>query len=239
MMVGRDVLLRVEKDAATPGEPLLEVEDLHALDDRHLERVRGISLTVRAGEIVGIAGVDGNGQTELVEVLSGLAQAHVRPRRRRRARHDRCGRARDHRLRRRPHPGGPPPARPRAGLLARREHRAPRLRQGAELAARLALSESARALGPASAPAVRRSRRRPAYPCCGALGRKPAEGRPRPRDRARPECAARGAADARTGRGGDRVRAPSARRGARPRARPCCSCRSSSRRSSRCRTASS
>ncbi len=72
MMVGREVLLRVEKDAATPGEPLLEVEDLHALDDRHLERVRGISLTVRAGEIVGIAGVDGNGQTELVEVLSGL-----------------------------------------------------------------------------------------------------------------------------------------------------------------------
>ena len=60
---------------ATPGEPLLEVEDLHALDDRHLERVRGISLTVRAGEIVGIAGVDGNGQTELVEVLSGLRNA--------------------------------------------------------------------------------------------------------------------------------------------------------------------
>jgi simple sugar transport system ATP-binding protein len=72
MMVGRDVLLRVEKDPSTPREPLLEVHDLHAVDDRQLERVRGISLTVRGGEIVGIAGVDGNGQTELVEVLSGL-----------------------------------------------------------------------------------------------------------------------------------------------------------------------
>jgi general nucleoside transport system ATP-binding protein len=72
MMVGREVLLRVEKKLATVGEPLLEVEDLHAFDDRGLEKVGGVSLTVRAGEIVSIAGVDGNGQTELVEVLSGL-----------------------------------------------------------------------------------------------------------------------------------------------------------------------
>jgi simple sugar transport system ATP-binding protein len=69
------VLLRVEKSPATPAEPLLEVEDLRVLDDRGLEAVRGVSLHVRAGEIVGIAGVDGNGQTELVEALSGLRPA--------------------------------------------------------------------------------------------------------------------------------------------------------------------
>jgi len=72
LMVGREVLLRVEKPPATPADPLLEVEDLKVLDDRGLEAVRGVSLQVRAGEIVGIAGVDGNGQTELVEALTGL-----------------------------------------------------------------------------------------------------------------------------------------------------------------------
>jgi general nucleoside transport system ATP-binding protein len=66
------VLLRVEKTPAQPSEPLLEVEDLRVLDDRELEAVRGVSLEVRAGEIVGIAGVDGNGQTELIEALTGL-----------------------------------------------------------------------------------------------------------------------------------------------------------------------
>ncbi len=72
MMVGREVLLHVEKPPARPGEPLLQVEDLRVLDDRGLERVRGVSLEVRAGEIVGVAGVDGNGQTELVEAVAGL-----------------------------------------------------------------------------------------------------------------------------------------------------------------------
>ena len=75
IMVGRDVLLRVEKPPSSPGEPLLQVEDVRAVDDRGLESVRGISFEVRAGEIVGIAGVDGNGQSELIEVLSGLRQA--------------------------------------------------------------------------------------------------------------------------------------------------------------------
>ena len=72
MMVGREVLLRVEKGPARPGEPLLEVEDLHAVDDRGLERVRGVTFNVRSGEIVGIAGVDGNGQTELIDAITGL-----------------------------------------------------------------------------------------------------------------------------------------------------------------------
>ena len=71
-MVGRDVLLRVEKPPAEPGEPLLEVEDLHVFDDRGIEKVNGVTFSVRAGEIVGIAGVDGNGQSELIDAITGL-----------------------------------------------------------------------------------------------------------------------------------------------------------------------
>src|SRR5436309_1720942 len=71
-MVGREVLLRVDKPPAQPGETLLEVEDLHVVDDRGIEKVSGVSFTVRAGEIVGIAGVDGNGQTELIDAITGL-----------------------------------------------------------------------------------------------------------------------------------------------------------------------
>jgi ABC-type uncharacterized transport system ATPase subunit len=72
LMVGREVVLRVEKSAAEPGEPLLQVENLRVLDERGLEAVRGTSFEVRASEIVGIAGVDGNGQTELIDALTGL-----------------------------------------------------------------------------------------------------------------------------------------------------------------------
>jgi simple sugar transport system ATP-binding protein len=71
-MVGREVLLRVEKPPADPGEPLLTVKDLRVRDERDLEAVRGVSFEVRAREIVGIAGVDGNGQSELIEALTGL-----------------------------------------------------------------------------------------------------------------------------------------------------------------------
>ncbi len=72
LMVGRDVVLRIEKTSASPGEPLLSVEGLVVRDERGLESVRGVSFEVRAGEIVGIAGVDGNGQTELIDALTGL-----------------------------------------------------------------------------------------------------------------------------------------------------------------------
>jgi len=72
LMVGREVLLRVEKGASTPTEPLLQIQDLHVTDDRGIEKVRGLSLDVRGGEIVGIAGVDGNGQTELIDAIAGL-----------------------------------------------------------------------------------------------------------------------------------------------------------------------
>ena len=71
-MVGREVLLRVEKPPAQPGDVLLAVDDLHVRDERGIEKVRGISFEVRAGEIVGIAGVDGNGQTELIDAITGL-----------------------------------------------------------------------------------------------------------------------------------------------------------------------
>jgi simple sugar transport system ATP-binding protein len=76
MMVGREVLLRVEKPPAHLGDVLLEVDDLHVLDDRGLPAVRGVSFQVRAGEIVGIAGVDGNGQTELIDAIAGLRKVH-------------------------------------------------------------------------------------------------------------------------------------------------------------------
>ncbi len=72
LMVGRRVLLRVDKGPANPGKPLLEVEDLVVADDRKVVRVKGVSFTVRAGEIVGIAGVAGNGQSELLESISGM-----------------------------------------------------------------------------------------------------------------------------------------------------------------------
>ena len=72
MMVGREVSLVVDKTAAAPREPVLEVRDLVVRDDRGLAVVDGVSLAVRAGEIVALAGVQGNGQTELVEAITGL-----------------------------------------------------------------------------------------------------------------------------------------------------------------------
>ena len=72
MMVGREVILQVDKDEARPGDPVLVINDLHVKDDRDLMAVNGLSLEVRAGEILGIAGVQGNGQTVLVEAITGL-----------------------------------------------------------------------------------------------------------------------------------------------------------------------
>ncbi|MBU2368236.1 MAG: ABC transporter ATP-binding protein [Alphaproteobacteria bacterium] len=72
LMVGRRVLLRVEKGPATPGEVFLSVENLVVKDDLGITRVKDVSFTVRSGEIVGIAGVAGNGQSELLESVSGM-----------------------------------------------------------------------------------------------------------------------------------------------------------------------
>jgi ABC-type uncharacterized transport system ATPase subunit len=75
LMVGRDVLLQVEKPEHKVGEPLLQLEGVSARDDRELPAVRDVSFEVKAGEIVGIAGVDANGQSELIEVITGLRHA--------------------------------------------------------------------------------------------------------------------------------------------------------------------
>ena len=72
MMVGREVDLKVDKDAAKLGDVILRVEDIHVEDDRKQLAVDGVSLNVRAGEVLAIAGVQGNGQTELSEAIMGL-----------------------------------------------------------------------------------------------------------------------------------------------------------------------
>lgn len=80
-MVGREVLLQVEKDQANMGQVVLEIHDLTVLDDRKLQAVKNLSLQVHEGEILGIAGVQGNGQTELIEAITGLRpieNGHIR-----------------------------------------------------------------------------------------------------------------------------------------------------------------
>jgi general nucleoside transport system ATP-binding protein len=72
MMVGRNVRLKVDKAARVPGAVVLQVEGLSALDNRGTQRLRDVSFDIHEGEIVGIAGVAGNGQSELLEVLSGI-----------------------------------------------------------------------------------------------------------------------------------------------------------------------
>jgi general nucleoside transport system ATP-binding protein len=72
MMVGRKVILQIDKSSAHPGEAVLSVQNLKVEDDRRQMAVNGVSLDVRRGEIVGVAGVQGNGQTELAEALTGL-----------------------------------------------------------------------------------------------------------------------------------------------------------------------
>ncbi len=77
MMVGRDVTLEVEKAVAKPGAVVLQVHDLAVRDHRGVEAVQCVSFDVFAGEVLGIAGVQGNGQTELVEAITGLHAAHA------------------------------------------------------------------------------------------------------------------------------------------------------------------
>jgi simple sugar transport system ATP-binding protein len=75
LMVGREVVLRVSKPAQEAGEPVLTVKDLVVAGSHHEERVKGISFEVRRGEIFGLAGIDGNGQFELVDAIAGLIPA--------------------------------------------------------------------------------------------------------------------------------------------------------------------
>lgn len=72
LMVGREVLFRIEKGPAKPAEVILDIDQVHALNEKGMPVLKGVSLQVRRGEIVGVAGVAGNGQTELTEVITGL-----------------------------------------------------------------------------------------------------------------------------------------------------------------------
>jgi general nucleoside transport system ATP-binding protein len=74
LMVGREVNLRAEKSGRARGEPVMQIKDLRVEDESGLEKVRGLSLDVHAGEILGIAGVDGNGQSELAEAIMHLRE---------------------------------------------------------------------------------------------------------------------------------------------------------------------
>lgn len=72
MMIGREVFLNMEKKKANPGRTMLKVDDVWTSGEKEISKIRGVSLEVKAGEIVGIAGIDGNGQSEFIEAITGL-----------------------------------------------------------------------------------------------------------------------------------------------------------------------
>jgi simple sugar transport system ATP-binding protein len=74
MMVGREVNLHIHKDQAKPGDVIFKIDNLSVMDQRNIEKVKSLSLSVRKGEILGIAGIDGNGQKELVEAITCLTK---------------------------------------------------------------------------------------------------------------------------------------------------------------------
>ena len=213
-MVGREVLLRVDKRPGEPGEALLKVEDLSVRDDRGLEAVRGVSFDVRAGEIVGVAGRRRQRPERADRRPDRSAQARRRSDQRRRSRPDPCVGAPGARRGHGSHSRGPAAARPRPRVQPRREPRAARLRQAAVLAVRLAEPAALAPVGRRTAQGVRRPRWRAGDTRRLVVRRQPAEGRHRAGGLTRPERPGRGAADSRPRRRRDRVRAPPARRAA-------------------------
>ena len=219
LMVGRDVLLRVEKAEHKPGEPLLEVAGVsRRATTAGCRRSATSSLEVRAGEIVGLAGVDANGQSELIEAITGLRTPD--------AGHDHGRRQATS-----PHAGPRDTLDAGVGHIAEDRHRRGLVLEF-DLAENLAPARVPHARAVASAACSRRSKMvaRARSGCsrsttCAAatpetragvaVGRQPAEGRDRARARRRPAGAHRRAADARARRRRDRVRPPPAGRGAR------------------------
>ena len=184
LMVGREVLERLERTPSEPGAVVLAVEASSAENDNGLPALRDVSLEVRAGEIVGLAGVAGNGQSELAEVITGLRQC-TRAGRRSTARTSPTGRPRDAiRARRGPRARGPPRRRQRADLsitdnLIMKSYREPPVARGWLIDNGVA-REQAEGLKEAtrSAPSID-------TPGAAAFGRQPAAADPRPRDRVR------------------------------------------------------
>ena len=217
LMVGRNVQLRVSKDAAKPGEVVLDVSDLTVADETGRVWVDGMSFQVRAGEILGVAGVQGNGQTELCEALMGLrpsAAGHVTL-----AGHDLTRATPAQRLR-----AGlayVPEDRQEDGLIGDfsvadnmvlDQYDRPPFASGINLN-RGAIASNAAETGPG----IRRPDHLGGHAGGHAVRRQPAEGDPGPRTGARAQAAGGQPADPRAGRGLDRVRAPPDRRAARPR----------------------
>ena len=160
MMVGRDVQFAVEKAPAKPGKPVLQVQGMRVPSRVHKkEAVRDVSFTVHAGEIVCLAGIEGNGQTELVYGLTGLEKLSGGTPHAGRRRHHPCLHPSALQGRDEPHPRRPPQIRPCAGLYPGKEY-GPAALLGTRVPERRLhpSGRSARLFGPAD-PAVRRAQR--------------------------------------------------------------------------------
>ena len=215
LMVGREVLEILDRTPFAPGPVVLSVRDVHADNDKGLPALRGVSLDVRAGEILGIAGVAGNGQSELAQVITGLRPCDGSDRDQRQAIRTRLG-PRGHPARRRPRPRGPDRRRQRPEPVGRRQpdheelpRRADRARLGRSTRRRRAAPPNALKNEYAIAAPIDR------HPGAAAVRRQPPAAHPRPRDRLRAAPDGRRPADPGPRRRRHRGRPPPAARPAR------------------------